>query len=115
MPLSNTYFFVKIESEIAKPVRFRAGFVIMYDGDSMRLDKFYKSKKWKHKREIILRRDCYQCQDCKRYGRKRQAITVHHIKHLDEFPELALNNNNLISLCADCHNKRHPEKGGGRY
>nr|DAU60441.1 MAG TPA: hypothetical protein [Caudoviricetes sp.] len=29
MPLSNTYFFVKIESEIAKPVRFRAGILLL--------------------------------------------------------------------------------------
>ncbi|MGN0630954.1 MAG: HNH endonuclease [Ruminococcus sp.] len=78
----------------------------------MKQDKFYKLSAWKHKREIILRRDGYQCQDCKRYGRKRQAVTVHHIKHLDEYPELAFTNSNLISLCSECHNKRHPEKGG---
>ena len=40
----------------------------------------------------------------------RQATTVHHIKHYDEYPELALNNDNLISLCEACHNNMHPEK-----
>ena len=75
---------------------------------------FYKSAAWKKKRLLILRRDSYQCQDCKRYGRIRQAVTVHHIQHLDECPELAFQSDNLISLCAECHNKRHPEKGGKR-
>jgi len=60
----------------------------------------------------ILRRDKYLCQRCKRYGRMRQATVVHHIKHLDEYPELALDPSNLVSLCADCHNKEHPEKAG---
>ena len=72
---------------------------------------FYLSSKWKRKRKSILIRDKYQCQDCKRYGRMREATEVHHIKHLDEFPELAYDNNNLISLCHACHNARHPEKG----
>lgn len=81
----------------------------------MQLDDFYKSKKWRHKREMILRRDGYQCQDCKRYGRQREAVTVHHIQHLEDAPELALTSSNLVSLCAKCHNKRHPEKGGRSF
>lgn len=92
-------------------MRLCAGFTLI-GGGQMQLDKFYKSKQWRRKREMILRRDCYQCQDCKRYGRLRPAVTVHHIQHLEDAPELALTNSNLISLCAKCHNKRHPEKGG---
>lgn len=75
----------------------------------------YKSKKWKKKRAVILRRDKYLCQECKKYGRKREAVTVHHIKHVDEYPELAYNDDNLVSLCNACHNKMHPEKGGRRW
>ncbi|MDE5884980.1 MAG: HNH endonuclease [Oscillospiraceae bacterium] len=81
----------------------------------MNINTFYKSSAWKRKRSLILKRDGYQCQDCKRYGRIRQAVTVHHIQHLDEYPELAFQSDNLISLCAECHNKRHPEKGGKRF
>lgn len=76
---------------------------------------FYKSAKWEMKRKSILRRDGYLCRNCRRYGRMREATTVHHIKHLDEHPELALVDSNLISLCSDCHNKAHPEKGGQRH
>ena len=79
----------------------------------MNLEKFYDSPIWKRRRESILKRDGYLCQNCKRYGRLRPAQTVHHIQHLDEHPELAFTPSNLISLCNDCHNKAHPEKGGG--
>ena len=72
---------------------------------------FYLTPKWQRKRAAILRRDKYQCQECKRYGRMREAKTVHHIKHLEDDPELALEDSNLISLCYACHNKAHPEKG----
>ena len=74
------------------------------------INNFYLSTTWKAKREAILCRDGYMCQECKRYGKQRQATTVHHKKHFDEYPELALDNDNLISLCEACHNKAHPEK-----
>ena len=76
--------------------------------------EFYKSSKWKHKRLAVLRRDGYLCQNCKRYGRMTPATTVHHIQHLEDRPDLALDAKNLISLCAACHDKAHPEKGGTR-
>ena len=76
--------------------------------------EFIDSKAWRKKREYILRRDGYQCQYCKRYGRRREATEVHHIKHYSEFPELGLVDENLVSLCHACHNKQHPEKGGAR-
>lgn len=75
-------------------------------------EDFYRSKRWKIKRAAVLRRDGYLCQMCLRYGRRRDAVTVHHIKHLEDDPTLALTDSNLISLCSACHNKMHPEKGG---
>lgn len=35
---------------------------------------------------------------------------VHHIKHAEEYPEIAFEDSNLVSLCEACHNKAHPEK-----
>ena len=51
---------------------------------------FYKSSRWLKKRAKILRRDGYQCVECKKYGRLREAKIVHHIKELQDYPELAL-------------------------
>ncbi len=72
---------------------------------------FYSSAKWKRKRKSILRRDEYQCQECKKYGKRKAATIVHHIKELEDYPELAFDNNNLESVCLACHNAKHPEKG----
>lgn len=78
----------------------------------MKRDGFdYSSSKWKKKSEKIKRRDRYQCVRCRRYGKITEAKIVHHIKDADEYPELAWDDGNLISLCIACHNKIHPEKG----
>ena len=73
---------------------------------------FYHSGRWKRKRAAILRRDGYLCQRCKRYGKQVPAVVVHHIQHADERPDLIYTDSNLISLCSQCHNLAHPEKGG---
>lgn len=75
-------------------------------------NSFYTSKKWRAKRQHILNRDGYLCQECKKYGKHTEAKIVHHIKEIDEAPELKMKNFNLVSVCASCHNKIHPEKGG---
>ena len=70
----------------------------------------YKSRRWIRFRAAVLRRDGYQCQRCRRYGRIRQATEVHHIRHVDEYPEMAFTPENCVSLCHACHNAQHPEK-----
>ena len=75
------------------------------------LKKFYNSKTlWRPVRAAALKRDNYECQICKSKGLYNEATTVHHIKHLKEFPGLALDLNNLVSVCSNCHNILHPEK-----
>ena len=65
---------------------------------------FYNSKLWRECRRQVLRRDMYTCAHC--YAR---ASEVHHVIEL--MPEnindinIALNPDNLISLCHDCHTK----------
>jgi 5-methylcytosine-specific restriction protein A len=73
---------------------------------------FYSSKKWRKKRQYILHRDGFICQECRKYGRNIEARIVHHIIEVEEEPALKMSNNNLVSVCYSCHNKLHPEKGG---
>jgi 5-methylcytosine-specific restriction enzyme A len=68
---------------------------------------FYKTTRWKSKREKILRRDEYCCRECKRYGKTTVATTVHHINQLKVKPDLRLTSWNLLSLCGKCHDKMH--------
>jgi 5-methylcytosine-specific restriction endonuclease McrA len=67
----------------------------------------YNDKRWERKREAILKRDKYRCRNCSRYGKTKEANTVHHVKPVEYNPELYLDSKNLISLCSVCHNKMH--------
>lgn len=70
-------------------------------------NRFYLSRKWKNKRASTLKRDGYQCKECKRYGKVTPATTVHHVYPYESFGELKLHSENLISLCNKCHNSMH--------
>lgn len=81
---------------------------------------FYNSKRWKRKRKLILRRDGYKCQEAKLYGQHEEATTVHHIYPLEDYPELAYTDWNLISVSGSRHDAFHDRATGkltdrGRY
>lgn len=57
------------------------------------------------RREAILNRDNYTCQVC---GKKHTKLEVHHIKYRSQGGND--NENNLITLCEDCHRDIHDGK-----
>lgn len=67
----------------------------------------YKTTRWKHKRQSILRRDKYLCQHFKRFGKRIDAETVHHIYPVEQYPQYAYCDWNLISLSNKAHNMMH--------
>ncbi|WP_251638918.1 HNH endonuclease [Sporosarcina sp. NCCP-2716] len=71
------------------------------------VNPFYKSSRWLKKRDRALRRDHYECQECKRYGKATPATTVHHILPVQDYPQYRLLLANLLSLCSTCHNQMH--------
>lgn len=74
--------------------------------------EFYTGKRWRHLREVILRRDCYTDQLDKRYGKFRPADNVHHIFPREEFPEYQYEPWNLISLSHKNHMAMHIPSSG---
>lgn len=74
---------------------------------------FYKSNLWEKKRLEILERDNYECQRCLgKLGtinkpRLTKANTVHHIVEVKEDSSHMLDDDNLISVCKQCHNIIH--------
>ena len=64
---------------------------------------FYHKPAWRKLRLLALQRDHYLCQECLRRGKITAATEVHHIKELNDFPELGLDLSNLESLCWQCH------------
>lgn len=71
------------------------------------VDKWYESPRWQRLRQRILRRDNYQDQEAKRYGKIRHADIVHHIFPKNEFPQFAYEPWNLISVSRTTHNSFH--------
>lgn len=72
--------------------------------------KFYHTKPWRLVRAERLKLDHNECQVCKAEGRHRRASTVHHLKHVRDYPSLALTLNNTETICREHHNIEHPEK-----
>ena len=72
---------------------------------------FYKSKAWQSVRAYVWSRDSGLCQDCLKQGRYTSAEIVHHIRELTPQnitdPAVALNTDNLVALCRECHAIRH--------
>lgn len=67
----------------------------------------YKTSRWIRLREVVLKRDKYMCQECRRYGKNTDAHMVHHIFPADEVTKYQYLKENLISLCNACHNMMH--------
>lgn len=74
--------------------------------------KFYKSSAWNKLRKVALDRDNNECQECKRAGRVSKGQNVHHIKEIYYHPELAMELDNLETLCINCHNNEHDRTFG---
>jgi hypothetical protein len=71
---------------------------------------FYDTPAWKAARRTALIRDGYRCVVCKTDIRGSGKARVDHIKPLSTHPHLALNLNNLRSLCTNHDNQGHREK-----
>ena len=72
----------------------------------------YRNKRWTRIRERVLREDGYRCQYAKRFGKRVQANTVHHIWPAEDFPEYAWARWNLIALSQASHNAMHDRATG---
>ena len=80
--------------------------------------KIYNSSNWKKLRNAYLMQNPL-CAECLEKGIVTPAVEVHHVIPIlsgnDEMEmlELALNPNNLKSLCFDCHHEVHNKKRRG--
>lgn len=75
-----------------------------------RVDKFYNSRPWRNLRLKALERDHHECQMCKKNPNVNKIVfanTVHHIQEIKDRPDLAMDLDNLVSLCRNCHEEIH--------
>lgn len=75
--------------------------------------RFYRSDKWKIARAMKIAEAGGRCEKCGAVGTE-----VHHIIHLTSEnvvdPEISLNQENLMLLCNECHNKVHGRFEGNK-
>lgn len=73
--------------------------------------QFYKTKAWQDCRDAYMRSVGGLCERCLAKGLIVPAEIVHHKKHLNEKnindPSVALNFDNLIAVCRQCHGDEH--------
>ena len=67
----------------------------------------YNSPRWRRLRARVLRKAEHRCQWAKRYGRREQATTAHHIWPVEQYPQYAWCEWNLIALSQASHNAMH--------
>lgn len=65
-----------------------------------------KSPKWQKRRLEILNRDNFTCQIC---GCTERTLHVHHTIYIPGRKVWEYKDNQLITLCEDCHQKEHGE------
>ena len=81
------------------------------------IHKFYTWRAWRRVRAKALRLDHMECRRCREKKKTYvKATTVHHVNHVKERPDLALEvwyvfrgvkKRNLVSLCDQCHLEVH--------
>lgn len=72
-----------------------------------KFDQFYQSVAWRKIRAEKFASENGMCEHCRKKGIVREGVEVHHILPIDKCWEKRLDFNNLVLLCADCHNKTH--------
>ena len=64
------------------------------------------SGQWERNRLLVLDRDGHRCADCGSTHR----LHVHHLREWDQNDPSTHELNNLLTVCASCHRRRHPMK-----
>lgn len=77
------------------------------------VQRFYDSAAWKKVRKAKIQANPL-CERCLSQGKLEEAKVVHHKVEVRVDDALALDMDNLESLCSKCHNKHHMSMAKGR-
>ena len=65
--------------------------------------EFLQSEEWKELREKVKSRDCFRCREC----RSRFDLQVHHLTYEHGW---LCDERYLVTLCRECHERKHNDK-----
>jgi len=106
-------FTEKLNKELRRIEKYGGGIVYTFEIYALNYDKSFKDETDKRNsqeciewRNEVFKRDNYTCVECGVKGN----INAHHIKEWHQYPELRFDLDNGITLCVECHVKKHPGK-----
>ncbi len=80
----------------------------------------YESKEFRRLRKVVIAMDKGECVICKSKGKYTKGIICHHVNHVKQHPDKALDiyyddngvqKRNIILVCRSCHESVcHPER-----
>ena len=76
----------------------------MFHAKLNRLDYITDYSKFRYR---VKKRDDFRCVVC---GSKSNTV-VHHLNGFKKYPDMAIDDNNGVTLCKSCHDKYHDEYG----
>lgn len=80
--------------------------IVNSDGTLARVPSARLSPETAEWRRLVFERDGYRCVECDDGGK----LNAHHIKSWADHPDLRYDVENGVTLCIECHAKRHPER-----
>ena len=66
-----------------------------------------KDGRWQIKKSSIMERDHYECRICGRKASDGVTLNVHHLQYRKGANPWEYDDNELVTLCEDCHRKEH--------
>jgi 5-methylcytosine-specific restriction endonuclease McrA len=66
-----------------------------------------KSRKWQIVKSRITERDNHTCRSCYHYDNEDIQLNVHHLKYLPGHKPWEYSDDDLITLCKECHSIWH--------
>ena len=69
--------------------------------------KLYKDPRWQKKRLEIFNRDKFTCQFCQS---KTNTLAIHHLEYHDNLKPWEYKDEELLSVCEDCHKKETEDR-----
>lgn len=92
--------------DLDKQIRMKGEKSHLWQGGKTQKNKLLRTQaKYRYWRKKIFERDNWTCQKCnaKSQKGKRIYLEAHHIKHINQNPNLLYEINNGITLCRKCH------------
>lgn len=75
----------------------------LFEGKLRTYQELLLTEQWKRRRKEILEIDCYQCEICK----SNKELNVHHTIYIENRLPWNYSDNQLMTLCANCHEREH--------